>query len=100
MAKKKDPTPGEYYGPCTHGYRRVDNPKAWETYFTATEPDEMPTHSTIISTTKVEAIMSVFIARLELDVIRNSRFSWVIGTPLPHQRDYTQPLAQGPNPAP
>lgn len=94
MPQAPDPTPEEYYGPCLSEYPAVNNKASIENYFTATEPGEMPRHTTVLSTTKAESIMGVFVSRLTVDVARNALKGWVRGSPLPHPRAYNQPLAE------
>lgn len=91
-------TPENYYEPCLRNYRSVNNAAARKEWFESTEPNEgLPKHTSIIHVARAEAIMSTFINRLRIDVLKNSKLGWVAGTPLPAKNSKRQPLGEAGN---
>jgi hypothetical protein len=92
--------PEDYYDPALRNYRRVNNKKAREHWFEETEPttDEgtRPTHRRITSMNRATTIGGAMLAKLSRDCIRCSVYAWKIGTPLPAENNFNQPLAAEP----
>lgn len=84
----------DYYKPCCKDYRTFKHEAAQQVWLVETEPKELPRHTTVINSIRAAAIMSTFVSRLILDVLRCSRFGWRRGTALPNSRNPIQPLSE------
>lgn len=93
-----DPEISKYYDQCTFSYPRIyQNLRSYEDWFIGTEPPQiegaLPTHGRAMSTPKLKMIMYGFVSRLAIDAVRNARYAWEVGTPLPSRNAFQQPLA-------
>ena len=77
--------------------KRMNNPKAIQSYGNETESSAgKGTKNRVITTKAMTIIQLRMLAKLEKDIIENSRFSWVFGSVLPSKSSTQQPLGEYP----
>lgn len=87
----------DYYGPIANQYKEVSNQAAIASYGKGTEPPGgKGKKSRVIQTKTLRKIQLQFLANLEKDVMENSIYSWVYGSPLPSENSRMQPLGDYP----